>query len=116
MSSLKFTSEDLEFEGIMGDVDYKTFHLLRDFLQPTTALTLKSTARSILDILPADKDPYSNEVYAFSTTCIEFGEQIPYHHPSQLKLVALLEHISYSTKLGKITSRPTVSILCTSVV
>lgn len=77
----------------------KTLDFLRDFLQPTTALSLRSTACSILDVLP-DKAPNSTEVWCFGETCIDLAEQIPYNHPSQVKLAALLEYLGKSTKLN----------------
>ena len=80
----------------------KTFAILHDYLQPDTRLSLKSTANSILDLLP-DNEPYSTTVYVFGGLCIELAEQIPYHHPSQLKLAELLRYIGMSTKLGKVT-------------
>lgn len=78
----------------------KIFQLLRGFLQPDTNMTLQSTAQSILDLLP-EKDPQSTEIWSFGEICIELAEQIPYYHPSQLKLAALLEYLGKSTKLGQ---------------
>jgi hypothetical protein len=78
----------------------KTFRLLCDFLQPDTKLTMESTAEAILDLLPAD-NPRSLEVDCLGKTCINLASQIPYHHPSQVKLAAFLEHMGDSTKLGK---------------
>jgi len=86
------SSLDLKTEGPTGHtLSDNTFHLLRGFPQPDTALILESTAQSILDLL-AEKDPQSTEIWSFGEICIELAEQIPYHHPSQLKLVALLEY------------------------
>lgn len=90
---------------IEGPIDHaltnKTFQLLGDFLQPDTALTLESTAQLILDLLP-EKAPQSTEIWSFGETCIEIAEQISYHHPSHIKLAALLEYLAKSTKLGQI--------------
>ncbi len=61
------------------------FPILFGFLQPDTAMTLNSTANSILDLLP-EKDPNSTDVWSFGELCIELAEQIPFHHSSQLKL------------------------------
>ncbi|KAI9826650.1 MAG: hypothetical protein M1832_006246 [Thelocarpon impressellum] len=55
------SSLDLKVEDITGHtVIEKTFDLLRDFLQPDTALSMGSTARSILDFLP-ETAPHSIE-------------------------------------------------------
>lgn len=107
------SSLDLELEVPTESLAHKTFHILHDFLQPDTASTLETTAQSILDLLP-ENAPYGHEVWIFGETCIEVAEQIPYHHPSQLKLAALLDYIGMSPKLGKIDGSATVSTLCTS--
>jgi hypothetical protein len=95
MASLKFQMEDPRGEDVVYD---RTFDLLCDFLQPHTTSTRDSTAQAILKMLPENASD-SMEVGSFGDTCIEVAEQIPYHHPSQLKLVDLLEYLGRSTKL-----------------
>lgn len=99
MSSLKFELEDPTGEVIPT----KTFNLLREYLQPNSTPTKVSTAQSILDLLPQSA-PLSNEVWLFGETVLELAEQIPYHHPSHLKLVLLLDHLGTSTKLNSANS------------
>ena len=77
----------------------QTFDLLQDFLQPDTTLTMETTAQSVLTIL-GEQVPHSDEVWSFGEMCIEVAEQIPYYHPSQLKLVDLLEHLGSFMRLG----------------
>jgi hypothetical protein len=90
---------DLQLEGPYGHVvTDKTFAILRDYLQPNSAMTLSSAEKSILDLLPND-DQYATDVLTFGEVCIEVVEQIPYYHPSQIKLARLLEHLGTSTKL-----------------
>ncbi|KAI9802791.1 MAG: hypothetical protein M1833_001390 [Piccolia ochrophora] len=96
MSSLDLKQDDPIPDGVSD----KAFYLLRAFLQLDTASTLESTSQSILALLP-EKDPNSTDVWCFGETCIEVAEQIPYHHPAQLKLVGLLEYLGESTKLGQ---------------
>ena len=94
------SSLDLKLEEPGDDpLSVKVFEILRDFLQSNAALTLQNTARSILALLP-ENDSDSMEVLSFSETCIEVAEQIPYHHPSRLKLAGLMEQMGRSTKLG----------------
>ncbi|KAI9762428.1 MAG: hypothetical protein M4579_000404 [Chaenotheca gracillima] len=97
------SSLDLQLEGL-GDctITDKTFAILRDFLQPDTALTLEGVAQSILDLLP-EKAPHSTDVWLFGEVCIELAEQIPYGHPSQIKLTALLEHLGKFAKFTSVT-------------
>ncbi|KAI9837081.1 MAG: hypothetical protein M1819_000730 [Sarea resinae] len=96
MSSLDLKLEDPPGHALTD----KTFRLLRDFLQPDTVLTMESTAESILELLP-ENAPLSTDIWSFGETCIELAEQIPYYHPSQLKLAALFEHLGQSAKLGQ---------------
>lgn len=79
----------------------KAFDLLRDFLQPGTSLSLKTLSRQILRLLP-ERAPESYEAGMIGDLFIELAEQIPYHHPSQLKLVTLLESLGKSPKVGRI--------------
>ena len=92
----------LKMEAPPGDpIPDKIFSLLREFLQPQSRRTLESVARLIIETLP-DKAPQSREVWAFGESCIEIAEQIPYSHPSQLKLAGLIEYLANSVKLGQV--------------
>ena len=102
MSSLNLYMQDEKDHYPIDAYSLKTFPILRDYLEPGTKLSLESTASSILNLLP-DFGPYPTRIEerSFSGLCIEMGEQIPYHHPSQLKLVELLAYIGMSEKLGE---------------
>ena len=92
-------SLDLKSEDSLDDpFTFKVFSLLSDHLQPDTTSTQQSTAKALLDLLP-DGKPESSDIWSFGETCIDLAEQIPYHHPSQLKLAALLDCMGKSTKL-----------------
>jgi hypothetical protein len=82
------------------DLDQQAFAILRDFPQPDSRTSLNSASTSILALLP-DQDPYGMPVWRLGELCIELAEQIPYSHPSQLKLklVRLLQQIGSSPKL-----------------
>ena len=102
MSSLHLRLGDDEDPFAPGSYETKSFAILQDCLQPDTRLSQESTANSILDLLP-ENEPYPGNVWDFGGLCIELAEQIPYYHPSQLKLAELLRYIGMSTKLGKVT-------------
>ena len=97
MSSLKFEMEDITESKLTE----KTFHLLSDFLQPDSALKLNSIAQTIMTLLP-ERAVGSSELRSFNLLIFEFGEQIPYYHPSQHKLAALMERLGESPKLTHI--------------
>lgn len=96
-----------------GGTDYsdaRVAAILRDFLQPDTKLTVLEAAKAILVLIPANASEYA-EVCSFGEICVELAEQIPYHHPSQLKLAQLLHFLSTSPKfMYKFTSKLVVSI------
>lgn len=85
-----------------GTTDFRgvdVFKILNEFLQPNSELSLQSAADSILKLLP--EAPHSNEVAEFGRIVIELARQIPYHHPAHVKLAALMEEVTMSTKLMK---------------
>ncbi|TGJ83060.1 hypothetical protein E0Z10_g5705 [Xylaria hypoxylon] len=47
------------------------------------------------------EDPSSTKTWEVGELCLELAEQIPYNHPSHVKLARLLEHIGPSVKLGQ---------------
>lgn len=96
MAALKFESEDIADH----EVTEKTFYVLRDFLQLNATSTLESTARILLDILPEKKAVGSVELMLFNNICIYMAKQVPYCHPLQHKLAALMERLDRSTKLN----------------
>lgn len=98
MSALSFKIEDPDDVLIN-----KIFQILQDFLQPSSRLTVEDAARSILALLP-DKAPVSTEVWVFGETCLEIAEQVPYHHPSQIKFAALFRELGKSSKFGSLQS------------
>ena len=74
----------------------KCFPALRDYLQPDSSITLLSTSKAVLTVLPSN-DPLSEQQRTFSLLCILLAEQIPWHHPAQLKLAELLRHMGRLT-------------------
>lgn len=77
--------------------DAKVAAILTDFLQPDTKTSLKTAIESLLSLIPASASQHA-EVYSFGEICVEIAEQIPYHHPSQIRLVQLLHTLSQSPK------------------
>lgn len=75
------------------------FSILKDFLQPDSKKILQETANSITSYLPGE--PKDDENREFAEVCFDIVEQIPYHHPSMLKLVRLMEELGKLLKLKK---------------
>ena len=98
MSELKLTLEDYPTKVIAMD---RTYEILHDYLQPNSVLSVEAIRDQIIALLP-DKAPMSPEMLAVVRTFLELAEQIPYHHPSQLKLVDLLVYLGQSTKFTDI--------------
>ncbi|KAM0800256.1 hypothetical protein BDR22DRAFT_852342 [Usnea florida] len=105
MSSLNLVmmQEDEKDLYPIDSYSLETFAILRDYLEPETQLSIESTASSILNLMPEKDSHLGVEGRSFSDLCIEMAEQIPYHHPSQLKLVEFLAYIGMSEKLGRMS-------------
>ncbi|GIK03849.1 hypothetical protein Aspvir_007924 [Aspergillus viridinutans] len=85
----------------VGTTDYsqeKVFQILNDYLQPDTKTSLDSAVHWILALLP-EKEPLSTEVWDVGEVVLQLAEQIPYHHPSQIKLARFMEELTLSPKL-----------------
>ena len=74
------------------------FRSLQDFLQPDTEKTLWETIEAISTILP--DAPLSTEAYVVGGIFLEIAEQIPWHHPSQMKLAQVVQALTTSSKLS----------------
>ncbi len=98
MSALSLKIEDPD-----DPLANKTHRILQGFLQPSSRLTIKDTAHSLLALLPKNASD-STEIWNFGEICIEIAEQIPYYHASQIKLTALFEELAKSSKFGLLHS------------
>jgi hypothetical protein len=99
-SALSSSGKPLPRNVLAGGTNYseaKVAAILRDFLQPDTKTSLQEAASFLLAPIPANASGHA-EVCSFGGICVELAEQIPYHHPSQLKLVQLLHYLSRSPK------------------
>jgi hypothetical protein len=77
----------------------KVFQILNDYLRPDTKTSLDSVVHSILALLP-EKEPLSTAVWSVGEVVLQLAEQIPYHHPSQIKLARLMEELTRSPKFA----------------
>lgn len=105
---------DLKIEKPASTITLEAFHILRDFLQPDSRFTVKEAVRSALALLPNDAQN-SDVIWSFGMTCIDIAEQIPYHHPSHMKLAALFEELGKSSKFGSTNSEVCGLLIVTMV-
>ena len=98
MVSLELTVEEFSEDSEQQAVDRRAFGILRDYLQPNSETSLDAASTSILNILP-EEDPKELSILSLSELCVEIAEKIPYSHPSQLKLVRLLQQVAQSPKV-----------------
>jgi hypothetical protein len=89
----------------------KIADILRDVLQPDSAMSLEDAANSLLAVIPVNA-PQSGEVRVFGDYCLELAEQIPYNHPSVTKLPRLLRIMNVSSKF---TIRNKISVCILSL-
>ncbi|KFY63057.1 hypothetical protein V496_04219 [Pseudogymnoascus sp. VKM F-4515 (FW-2607)] len=67
-------------------IDYSIFLVLRDFLQPDSSVSSVDVAERVVNVFPYKYADLRQLISVF----FEIAEQIPYHHPSHLKLVKLM--------------------------
>ena len=81
--------------------DQRVFDILREFLQPDSKTSPRDAALKISSLLPQQQHiKYDNspELFSLWQLCIEIVWQIPYNHPSMVKLVRLIEQLNDCSK------------------
>jgi hypothetical protein len=66
---------------------------------------VENAARMIFDLLSDPTEPNrAGEPGMFGGVLYEVSQQIPYQHPSQVKLVRLVQRLAASTKISEAVS------------
>jgi hypothetical protein len=106
MSSLTLHFEDDgQSEGAQYS-DKKAFDVLQKFLQPDSNTSVEDAAMMIFDLLPHPTEHNrAGEPGMFGGVVYEVSQQIPYQHPSQVKLVRLIQRLAVSTKMSEAVSK-----------
>lgn len=97
-SKLRNESHAYKTVGTTTFSESKVFLILQDYLQPDSKTSLESAVQSILSLIPENASLLT-EVYYLGLVFLELAEQIPYDHPSQIKLARVVEELSRSAKL-----------------
>lgn len=88
--SSKFKSQsppsDLTTPKGYGRYEYRVFVIVENFLQPHSKISLEEASDSVIGIFPVGHLDLS----PINSVCLELAEQIPYTHPSLVKLSRLL--------------------------
>lgn len=69
-----------------NSIVYSIFLVLRDFLQPDSTISSVDAAERVINVFPYKYADLRQLISVY----FEIAEQIPYHHPSHLKLVTLM--------------------------
>jgi hypothetical protein len=108
MSSLNLHFEDdgLSDAGPGRYSDKKTFDVYQRYLQPDGNLSIVQAATMIVKMLPGPTGNYhrGGELGMFAFFTCDVAQQIPYQHPSQLKLVRLIQYLGNAIKLNAVES------------
>lgn len=106
MAALNLTLEGVEVNKHLGCLSRKkqpsftldkVLKLMQDFLQPDSTLEVSKVGHYLLAMVPEKGN--RQELFELGEAYIELAEQIPYHHPSQLKLARLVELTSRSSRV-----------------
>jgi hypothetical protein len=89
--------------------DWKAFGILTRYLEPGSDLSDEQAAELLYDILPsADNEKLSSQPDMLGCVLLDVAKQIPYHHPSQIRLLNLFKHLG---KTDKMTFHATHSVI-----
>lgn len=78
--------------------DYRVFLILNDYLQPEHADTVADSVGKLLDSFP-DRDV---DLRAINNVACELAEQIPWDHPSQMKLVQFIAALGADSRRAEL--------------
>jgi hypothetical protein len=108
MSSLNLSFEqDATSKEVHGRYsDWKAFEVLQRYLEPDRNLSVEQATALIHDMLPTETEKIhlAGQPGMFATLVLEVAQQIPYPHPSQVRLVRLLQRLAISSKLNQLTT------------
>ncbi|KAJ5612367.1 hypothetical protein N7510_005561 [Penicillium lagena] len=75
---------------------YNVFQIFNEYLQPDTKTSHDSAVKSLLALVP--KVDNEQEVITIINVVLELAEQIPYYHPSHIKLARIMEQFTSHTR------------------
>lgn len=75
--------------------EYSVFIVVEKFLQPHSNISIEEAADSVIEIFPAGH----SDLTPINSVCLDLAEQIPYTHPSLVKLSRLLWMVGRNKRL-----------------
>ena len=104
MAILNLTYEYFDTPDNDMRFDSEVCSILRRFLQPSRTKSVQQTVKSIIKLLPDDASA-SNELMSINPVILNLADQIPYHHPSHIKLARVVEEICRWDKFIKANNK-----------
>lgn len=110
---LKLVSEGQDPHERMGKyTPWEAFHILNDYLKEGSQVPVEVTAQKVLNLIPeTDYGPVTFQEHDLSFVLVQTARQIPYWHPSQARLVALMHRLAKSSKLCKVARTKGISTM-----
>lgn len=104
MAKIQFDEADLDLDAFKDSTtnlwDRKPFEVLQRYLQPDGDLSLSETSRLILAMQP--DQPLKKGQFSIWNNIgyhvLAVSRQIPYNHPSQIKLALLMKRLASAKK------------------
>lgn len=89
--------------------DWKAFGILTRYLEPGSDLSDEQATELLYEILPSPDDKkLSGQPDMLGCVLLDIAKQIPYHHPSQIRLLNIFKHLG---KTDRMTLRHTNSVI-----
>ncbi|CRG86319.1 hypothetical protein PISL3812_03324 [Talaromyces islandicus] len=80
--------------------DWKAFGILTRYLEPGSDLSDEQATELLYDILPSpDNKKLSGQPDMLGCVLLDIAKQIPYHHPSQIRLLNLFKRLGKTDKM-----------------
>lgn len=99
--NLKIDEEDRDKTEVAGYSDWNAFRVLKRYLEPYGDLNMNQATKLLNDMLPSEQGKRHNpdRPDLFSYVFLEVAQQIPYHHPAQIRFVRLIKHLAASDRV-----------------
>lgn len=89
--------------------DWKAFGILTRYLEPGSDLSEEQATELLYEILPkADDKKLAGQPDMLGCVLLDIAKQIPYYHPSQIRLLKLFKHLGKTDRMTLHSIHPVI--------
>jgi hypothetical protein len=111
--NLEFDEADTDLTpDANGYSDLNAFRVLKRYLEPDGDLNMYQAAKLLYKMLASTEEERGNidQPDLFSCVFLDVAQQIPYHHPAQMRFVRLIKYLAASDRVNARSSMEVNSI------